>query len=86
MTTIADQEIYSLRSRINRLEAQVDYLYRHLGVTFVEDEHSTDDTRVIEALKTNNEIIAIKFYREAHNVGLAAAKAAVDEMRARLGL
>jgi hypothetical protein len=36
MSTIERQEINLLRSRIDRLEAQIDFLYRHLGVTYVE--------------------------------------------------
>jgi hypothetical protein len=86
MSTIEQQEIGLLRSRIVRLEAQVDFLYKHLGVTFVEDLDSGDDPRVLDALRKNNVIEAIKYYREVHGVGLAEAKAAVEAIRARRGV
>lgn len=86
MATVEQQEIYGLRQRISRLEAQVDQLYKHLSITFVEDIRAGDDPKVIAALRANNMIEAIKYYREKNNVGLAEAKLAVEEMRARLGI
>ena len=86
MSTIEQQEISLLRQRINRLEAQVELLYRHLGITFVEDSRDTDDPRIVAALRSNNMIEAIKLYREKTGVGLAEAKSAVEAMRGRLGI
>jgi ribosomal protein L7/L12 len=86
MATLEQQEIYGLRQRISRLEAQVEQLYKHLGITFVEDLRAGDDPQVIAALRSNNMIEAIKYYREKNNVGLAEAKTAVEEMRSRLGI
>lgn len=86
MPTVEQQEIYLLRSRVVHLEAQVDFLYRHLGVTFVEPNNPDDDPRVLEALRRNNVIEAVKIYREINNVGLGEAKAAVDAIRARHGV
>jgi len=86
MSTFEQEEIALLRQRVIRLEAQVDFLYKHLGVTFVEDAYETDDPQVIEALKENNIITAIKYYRERTNVGLAEAKSAVEKIKARRGI
>jgi ribosomal protein L7/L12 len=86
MSTFEQQEIALLRQRIVRLEAQVDFLYRHLGVTFSENSYESDDPQIIEALNRNNIIEAIKYYREKTGVGLAEAKSAVEEMRTRLGI
>ena len=86
MSTLDQQDIASIRQRVIRLEAQVEYLYRHLGVTFVENSYETDDPQVIEALRSNNLIEAIKHYRERTGVGLAEAKSAVEAMRKRLGI
>jgi ribosomal protein L7/L12 len=86
MSTVEQQEIYLLRSRIVHLEAQVDFLYRHLGVTFVEQNNPEDDPRILDALHKNNVIEAIKIYREINNVGLTEAKIAVDAIRARHGV
>ena len=86
MSTLEQQEISLLRQRINRLEAQVELLYRHLGITYVEDSRDTDDPRIVAALRSNNMIEAIKLYREKTGVGLAEAKSAVEAMRGRLGI
>jgi ribosomal protein L7/L12 len=64
----------------------LEYIYQHLGVTFVEDTRLTDDPQVIAASRSNNMLEAIKFYREKNDVGLAEAKSAVEEMRTRLGI
>lgn len=86
MATVEQDQIYSLRSQINRLQAQIDFLYKHLNVEFIEDVNPSDDPAVIKILRGGNVMEAIKLYRERHNAGLAEAKLAVDEMRARLGL
>jgi ribosomal protein L7/L12 len=86
MPTVEQEQIYNLRSQINKLQAQIDFLYKHLNVEFIEDVNPSDDPAVIKVLRTGNIIEAIKTYRERHNAGLAEAKIAVDEMRARLGL
>ena len=86
MSTVEQQEINLLRSRIVHLEAQVDFLYRHLGITYVENNNPDDDPRIIDALRKNNLIEAIKIYREINDIGLAEAKTAVEAIRARRGI
>lgn len=86
MSTEEQRQIYGLKERINKLEAQVDFLYKHLGVTFVEEIHPSDDLEVINVLRTGNILEAIKVYRSRHDAGLAEAKIAVEEMQSRLGL
>ena len=44
------------------------------------------DPEVLACLQSGNEIGAIKAWRERTNLGLAEAKSAVDQARARLGL
>jgi ribosomal protein L7/L12 len=85
MPTLEQQEIALLRGRVSRLEARLEFIYKHLGVAFAEDSRLTDDPRVIEALKANKMLEAIKFYRMATNAGLEEAKSAIEEMGARLG-
>jgi len=80
-----EQEILTLKSRINELEDRLKYLYRHLRIEY-SDDPDAPNRKVIEALRTGNKIEAIKIYREIHNVGLAEAKQAVDGMESRLGL
>ena len=86
MSTEDQVQLAALKSRVFQLEAQVKFLYTHLGVTFVEDISPIDDPQVIAALRQGNLIEAIKAYRLSTNAGLAEAKAAVEEIRARVGL
>lgn len=85
MSTVEQQEIEILRSRVSRLEAEVEFLYKHFRLTFSENPPG-DDPRVIEALQRNNLIEAIKIYRELTNLGLAESKNAVEEIRRRRGM
>ena len=80
-----EDEVYQLRTRVNELEAQVNFLYNHLGLTF-QPAANLDDPRIIEQLRRGNTIEAIKVHRELYNTGLAEAKKAVDEMKMRLRL
>ena len=81
----AESEILALRARVAELESRVDYLYKHLSISYFPDQ-GMGDTRVIEVLKKGNKIEAIKIYREIYNCGLAEAKQAVDAIETRLGL
>jgi len=80
-----ESEILALRARVAELESRVVYLYKHLGITYVQDR-GMGDARVIDMLKKGNKIEAIKIYREIYDVGLAEAKQAVDGIEAKLGL
>jgi len=86
MPTVEQEQIYNLKSQVNKLQAQINFLYKHLNVEYIEDVNPADDPEVIKVLRTGNVMEAIKSYRERHNAGLAEAKLAVDDMRARLGL
>jgi ribosomal protein L7/L12 len=86
MSTIEHEENEILRSRVSRLEAEMEFLYKHFGLTFSENASPGDDPRVLDALKKNNLIEAIKVYRELTNLGLAESKTAVEEIRRRRGM
>jgi hypothetical protein len=86
MPTQEQQEIAQMKGRISRLEARLEFLYRHLDVTFVEDTRLSDDPKVIAALKANNVTEAIKLYRQATNANLGEARMGVEEIRSRLGI
>ena len=75
-----------LKGRVSRLEAHLEFIYRHLGISFIDDPQPDDNPKVIEALKANNMLEAIKQYRIATNTSLEAAKLAIEEMRSRLGI
>ena len=80
-----ESELLALRSRINELEARLEFLYNHLNITYSNNPDEANK-KVMEMLIRGNKIEAIKIYREIHNVGLAEAKQAVDGMETRLGL
>jgi len=86
MSSIEEQKMEILRSRLSRLEAEMEFLYKHLGITFSENSSFDNDPQVIEALRRHNLIEAIKRYRELTNVGLAEAKDAVEAIRRQRGL
>jgi len=88
---VSDQDLAALRDRVIHLEGQVAYLYRHLGIAFTPQAAQGDDPRVIEAIKGGNLLQAIKVYREVHSnstvtIGMDEAKAAVEEIKGRLGI
>jgi len=79
-----ETDIVALRVRVRELEEHIKYLYTHLNITYFESSPA-GDAKVIEMIKEGNKIEAIKIYRELHNVGLAEAKQAVENLEARLG-
>jgi ribosomal protein L7/L12 len=80
-------QIQAVRERVAKLEAEMRFLYKHLNVTFTPTfELDPADKEVAEWLKKGNELKAIAEYRAIHLVGMNEAKAAVDEIRAGLGL
>jgi len=82
-----DLQTQALRERVAKLEAEMRFLYKHLGVTFVSTfELDPADKEVAEFLKKGDEMKAIAAYRGIHLVSFNEAKAAVDEIRAGLGL
>lgn len=86
MSSFEEQETAALRQRVVRLEAQVDLLYRHLGITYSEEGTATDDPQIIAALRAHKMIEAIQIYRQKTGVGLAEAKSVMEALRAGLGL
>ena len=83
---VSDQDYVELKHRVIRLEGKVEFLYQHLGITFVPEPQPADDPQVIEQLKKGKSLEAIKVYRELHEASIAEAKQAVEEIQSRLGL
>lgn len=84
MNTILEQDLMSLRARIAELEDRVNALYQQLGVSSSVNASGQIDSRILEALQKNNKIEAIKIYRELTGLGLAEAKAAIDQIADKL--
>jgi hypothetical protein len=83
-----DVELYkrlnSLLSQVGAVERKVDFLFRHLGVTYVDERPPPDEFQ--RMLLDGNMLGAIQLYEKRHGVGLLAAKRAIEEMKAKLGL
>ena len=73
-------------ARIRRLEEQVAYLYRHLGVSSPDASASSQDAELLALVNDGKKIHAIKRYRELTGVGLKEAHDAVDELERRYSL
>ncbi len=89
--TVTEEQITQMRSRISHLEGKVEFLYRHLGITFVPESSPSDDPRVVDALKKNNLLEAIKIYRQLNSsntitISVDEARMAVEEIKGRLGI
>jgi ribosomal protein L7/L12 len=68
-------------NRLSRLDAKVDALLKHAGITFDEFQDIPADVR--EALERGETILAIKRFRQATGAGLKEAKEFIDEVRRR---
>ncbi|HNM38406.1 MAG TPA: hypothetical protein PKI33_15155, partial [Anaerolineales bacterium] len=66
----AENDIIALRSRVAELERKLDFLYRRMGIEYVDDPGMID-SQIISLLKKGNKLEAIKVYRELTNTDLA---------------
>lgn len=81
-----DYDVQELRNRIRTLEDQVDFLYKHFGLTYI-PKPDVDDPRIIAMLQKGKLSDAIVVYREIYpEVFLADAKRAVEEIKLKHGL
>ncbi len=85
---IDEQGYEKLRDRVYQLQAQVDFLYQHLGISYTPDptEAQKVDPRLLEALKKDNLLQAMTVYRQIYNCDLPTAKDGVLALKGRLGL
>ena len=83
---VSEQDLAKLRDRVIRLEGQLAYVYKHLGISFVAESAPGDDPRIIEEIKKGNLLGAIKVFRELNGGGYEDGKLAVEEIKGRLGL
>ena len=83
MTPHELERMNQLASRVFHLEQQLQFLYQHLGVQYQQAPGNLDE--VGAAISRGNMIEAIKLYREATGVGLAEARAAVEDLARKLG-
>ncbi len=82
---VTDQEWQRLRDRVYKMQAQLDFLYQHLGITYV-PETVADDPRIVEALKKGDILGAMKVHRQLFNSDVETAREAVLEIKGKLGI
>lgn len=83
---ISEEDYARVRDRVYSLQAQVDFLYKHLQLTYVPETEADEDPRIVDALKKGNLLLAMKVYREMTNANSDAARDAVLGIKGRLGL
>jgi ribosomal protein L7/L12 len=79
----AEQDIINLRVRVAELERKLDFIYRKMGIEYV-DNPGMADSHIISLLKQGNKLEAIKAYRELTNADLAEAKRAVEKIESNI--
>jgi ribosomal protein L7/L12 len=78
-----ESQVEELQGRIATLEAQMQVILEHLGVAGKSDDPF--EARLLELIRANQKIEAIKRYREKTGLGLKEAKDAVEDLERRLG-
>lgn len=82
---VTDADYQRLRDRVYKLQAQVDFLYQHPGLTFTPDV-TMDDPRIVEPLKKGDILGAMKVHRQLFDSDVDTAREAVLEIKGRLGI
>jgi hypothetical protein len=68
---------------VSRIEAKLDLLLKQADIKF--DPYAYVSNDIVEALRRNQKIEAIKLYRQATGVGLKEAKEFIEEVQRRAG-
>ncbi len=81
------QEIAALKVEVARLSRLVEALYARSGEPMPDLEFTLDapPADVVDAIRSGQQITAIKLWRDYTGLGLAEAKAEMDALAARLG-
>lgn len=69
---------------LGRIDAKLDLLLKQANIKY--DPYANVSAAVVEAVRSNQKIEAIKLYRQATGVGLKEAKEYVEEVQRRAGL
>jgi ribosomal protein L7/L12 len=82
------QDIADLKNQVMRLTRLVEALYARSGEPMPNLEVSLDDppADVVAAVQSGQLITAIKLWRDYTGLGLAEAKAEMEQLAARMGL
>jgi hypothetical protein len=78
-----EQYVADLRQRVAKLEAEVQFLYKHLGLAFVPEAAPPLDPQIIEQVQKGKTIEAVMLHRKIYNSTLVEAKQAIDDLQKR---
>lgn len=78
------QRFNALVQKIDLVERKVDFLFRHLGLTFQDNRPPPSEYE--KHVIAGDRMSAIKVYQQQHGVGLADAQRAIEELAAKLGM
>jgi ribosomal protein L7/L12 len=76
----------ALQGRITALEAQVEFLYKHLNLTFTPQQSFADPrmAKIYELVTQGKMLEAIQAHRQTFNSSMADAKSAVENLRGQI--
>jgi hypothetical protein len=77
-------DIQSRIAAVTRVEAKLDLLLKQANIEF--DPYAYLSNDIVEALRANQKIEAIKLYRQVTGVGLKEEKEFIEEVQRRAGL
>jgi hypothetical protein len=76
---MADTDIFALRNRLDRIEAQIRTLSQHLGIPY-DDGTGGIPPEVVELVRADKRLQAIKKYADLTGTDLATAKDVVSAL------
>ena len=81
-----DRDIMALQARLNALEAQVTFLYKHLNVTFTPAQAFTDPrmAKIYELIKQGKMLEAFAAHRQTFGSSAAEAKSALENLSGQI--
>ncbi len=81
-----NREIMALQARLNTLEAQVEFLYKHLNVTFAPTQAVKDPrmAKIYELIKKGKMLEAFAAHRQAFGSSAAEAKSALEDLSGQI--
>jgi len=74
------QEIAEIKARLDKLEARLGFLYRHLGISTGETPGWQASPALLELLRNGDKIAAIKAFREETGASLKDAKVFIESL------
>jgi hypothetical protein len=82
----SEAEINELRSRMDEMEAEIHFLFKHLGVSYVKDPYfeKVKTAQVVDRIKKGDINGAIQMHRELFNSSQIEAQNAITELRTKL--